>query len=209
MSHSSTESEFISLDGGLRIHKSKPKQKGNPDVDQLSHVDYVTTNVISSQAESQLYIFADNEAVIKMIMKSRSPTMRHVSRTHRVALDWLFDRINLDPKIQIKYVDTRNQLADMLSKSSFTRDEWDHLLRLLNIMNFPMFSCSHFLSNRKQSVMSKRTQESTAKESSAMAKPTDEFGVKEPPVRKENSSARFECFEQPGESRVGSELCFT
>ena len=24
--------------------------------------------------------------------------MRHVSRTHRVALDWLFDRINLDPK---------------------------------------------------------------------------------------------------------------
>ena len=24
--------------------------------------------------------------------------MRHVSRTHRVALEWLFDRINLDPK---------------------------------------------------------------------------------------------------------------
>ena len=33
--------------------------------------------------------------------------MRHVSRTHRVALDWLFDRINLDPKIQIKYIDTK------------------------------------------------------------------------------------------------------
>ena len=28
----------------------------------------------------------------------RFPTMRHVSRTQRVALDWLFDRINLDPK---------------------------------------------------------------------------------------------------------------
>ena len=25
--------------------------------------------------------------------------MRHVSRTHRVALDWLFDRINLDSKM--------------------------------------------------------------------------------------------------------------
>ena len=34
--------------------------------------------------------------------------MRHVSRSHRVALDGLFDRINLDPKIQIKYVDTKN-----------------------------------------------------------------------------------------------------
>ena len=27
-------------------------------------------------------------------------------RTHRVALDWLFDRINSDPKIQTKYVDS-------------------------------------------------------------------------------------------------------
>ena len=51
-----------------------------------------------------------------MIMKGRSPTMRHVSRTHRVALDWLFDRINLDSKIQIKYIDTKNQLADILTK---------------------------------------------------------------------------------------------
>ena len=62
----------------------------------------------SSQGESQLYIFEDNEAVIKMIIKDRSPTMRHVTRNHRVALDWLFDRINLEHKIQIKYVFIRN-----------------------------------------------------------------------------------------------------
>ena len=79
-----------------------------------------------------------------MIIKGRNPTMRHVSRTRRVALHWLFDRINLDTKIQINYVDTKNQLADMLTKGSFTRDEWDHLLRLLNIMYFSIFSCSHF-----------------------------------------------------------------
>ena len=41
-----------------------------------------------------------NEAVIKMIIKGRSPTMRHVSRTHRVAHDWLFERISLGPKVQ-------------------------------------------------------------------------------------------------------------
>ena len=44
--------------------------------------------------------------------------MRHVSRTHRVALDELFDRINLDPKIQIKDVDTQKQLADLLVNQS-------------------------------------------------------------------------------------------
>ena len=32
----------------------------------------------------------------KMIKKGRSPTMRHASRIHRVALDWLYDRINLE-----------------------------------------------------------------------------------------------------------------
>ena len=60
--------------------------------------------------------FEDTDAVIKTIIKGRSPTMRHVSRTHRVALDLLFDRINLDPQIQINYVDTKNQLADVLTK---------------------------------------------------------------------------------------------
>ena len=50
--------------------------------------------------------------------------MRHVSRTHSVALDWLFDRINLDPKNQITYIDTKNQLADVLTRGNFTRDEW-------------------------------------------------------------------------------------
>ena len=64
----------------------------------------------------------------------------------------------------------KNHLADMLTKGSLTRDEWDHLLRLLHIMNF-FFFCSHSLSYRKQSVMSKRAQECTAKEVSAVAKP--------------------------------------
>ena len=46
--------------------------------------------------------------------------MRHVSRIHRVAFDGLFDRINLEPKIQIKYVETKNQFADMLTKKEFS-----------------------------------------------------------------------------------------
>ena len=80
------------------------------------------SNVQSPHQEALLYVFEDNEAVIKMIIKGRSPTMRHVSRTHRVALDWLFDRINLDSNIQIKYIDSENQLADILTKGNFTRE---------------------------------------------------------------------------------------
>ena len=79
----------------------------------------------SSHKGAMLYIFDDNEAVIKMIIRGRSRTPRHVSRTNRVALDWLFYRTNLDHKFQIRYVDSRNQLADLLTKGHFTRDAWN------------------------------------------------------------------------------------
>ena len=98
-------------------------------------------NVQSARQEDLLFVFEDNEAVIKMILEGRSPTMRHVSRTHRVALDWLFDRIYLDSKIQIKYIDTKNQLTDILTKGNFTRDEWNHLLNLSNISHFSSTAC--------------------------------------------------------------------
>ena len=69
--------------------------------------------------------------------------MRHVTRTYRVALDGSFNRIKLDLRIQIKYVEFKHQLADMLTKGNGARDEWKHLLRLVNIMSFSNFSCSH------------------------------------------------------------------
>ena len=66
--------------------------------------------------------------------------MRHVSRTHRVALDWLLDRINLDPKIQNKYVDTKTtNLQTFRQKRNFTRVEWNNLLHLFNIKPFQLY----------------------------------------------------------------------
>ena len=181
VSHSSTESEIISLDTGLRLdglpalelwdlllsvlgnisripdRTGKPVNGGNKHhkshnkIDVMKDIDVVPSNVQSARQEALLYVFEDNEAVIKMIIKGRSPTMRHVSRTHTEALDWLLDRINLDPKIQIKYIDTKNQLADILTKGNFTRDEWNHLLTLFNI--------SHFSSTSYITAMAKRAQQ--------------------------------------------------
>ena len=116
----------------------------------MKDIDAVSSNVHSARQEALLYVFEDNEAVIKMIIKGRSPTMRHVSRDHRVALDWLFDRINLDSKIQVKYIDTKNQLADILTKGNFTRDEWKHLLNLFNICHFSSTACTAAMAKRAQ-----------------------------------------------------------
>ena len=87
------------------IHKRMQSQRV---INDMYNVDFLPSNVQSSHQEALLYIFEDNEAVIKIIIKGTSPTMRHVSRTHRVALDWWLDRITLDSKIQIKYIDTEN-----------------------------------------------------------------------------------------------------
>ena len=75
------------------VHK---RQESHKKIDVIEDIDAVPLNVQSARQEALLYVFEDNEAVIKMIIKCRRPTMRHVSRTHRVALDWLFDRINVD-----------------------------------------------------------------------------------------------------------------
>ena len=112
------------------------------DPSDLCNVDHVSSYVRPSQFGAMLCVLEDNEAVIKIIIKGRCSTMRHVSRNLRVELDWLFDRINLDSKIQIRYMDTKHQLADMLVKGNFTRDDWNHLLHLFNISHFSSLCCA-------------------------------------------------------------------
>ena len=55
------------------------RKKSHGMIDDLDNVDLISSNVHSSRQEALLYIFEDNEAVIKMIIKGRSQTMRHIS----------------------------------------------------------------------------------------------------------------------------------
>ena len=163
VSHSSTESEVISLEASLRtegipalalwekvvqvfsgkqlpqknsIKNNTPKVFRDADqalLDHLSNVDHVPCTIPLSNGDGQIVCFEDNEAVIKMTIKGRSPNMRHVQRSHRVNLDWLFDRMAKDPGIRIKYVGTKQQIADILTKGSFTAEQWKALCRLAQI----------------------------------------------------------------------------
>ena len=228
VSHSSTESEIISLDTGLRLdgllalelwdlivsvlgkmtqtteRPGRPviidrSQRSQGKANALNNLDCVPSNVQSARQEALLYVFEDSEAVIKMIIKGRSPTMRHVSRTHRVALDWLFDRINLDSKTQIKYIETKNQLADILTKGNFTRDEWNHLLCLFNI--------SHFSSTACTTAMAKLAQQGSGEERvTAKSRPMMNLTARMPKVVSSSTSSSpgktwYE-YQDPGKSVV-------
>ena len=59
--------------------------------------------------------------------------MRHVARTHRVDLDWLWERIRDDPGVFIKYIGTKEQIADLFTKGNFTAEQWKRLCRLAQI----------------------------------------------------------------------------
>ena len=176
------------------VHKRHKSQKK---IDVIQDIDSVPSNVQSARQEALLYVFEDNEAVIKMIIKGRSPTMRHVSRTHRVALDWLFDRVILDPKIQIKYIDTKNQLADILTKGNFTRDEWNHLLSLFNISHFSSTICSAAMAKRVQ-------QESGEERVTAKSRPVMKLTARMPSVVSSSTSSNpvktWYGYQDPGKS---------
>ena len=94
-------------------------------IDHLLNVDQVPKGKYDPKCLSELVILEDNEAVIKMTIKGRSTAMRHLSRTHRINLDWLFARFILDPNFRIKYLHTKYQIADILTKGSFTVEQWN------------------------------------------------------------------------------------
>ena len=60
------------------------------------------------------------------------------------------------PKSKSSTLTPKKQLADILTKGNFTRDEWNHLLCLFNISHFSSAECSE--------VMSKRTQRDSGEE---------------------------------------------
>ena len=67
--------------------KNHVRQQSRGVINVLDNVDLVPSNVQSSRQEALLYVFEDNEAVIKMIIKGRNPAMRHVDeRNHLLCL---------------------------------------------------------------------------------------------------------------------------
>ena len=123
---------------------------------ELCHVDYVSSNVKSSQMDAMHCIFEDNKAEIKIIIKKRSKNETCVQNPQ----SWLFDRINFEPKIQIKKF-----------------DKWNNLLHLCDISLFSSVCCSqNFSSASCPKTMAKRMQQRTGEEIIvAESKPTLSF----------------------------------
>ena len=81
---------------------------------------------------TDLIICEDNEAVIKIIKKCRSLALRHLPRTHRIDVNWLFE-VCQAPEICLRYVNTKQQIADLMTKALNSPPIWDHLLDIAQV----------------------------------------------------------------------------
>ena len=75
--------------------------------------------------------------MIKIVRKARSTALRHLPRTHRIDVNWLFD-VCSDPHIKLKYVRTTSQVADLMTKAIIKGDVWPVLLDIAQIRAGPM-----------------------------------------------------------------------
>ena len=156
------------------IHKRKQSQRVISDLDNVDVVPQTHQEVF-------LYVFEDNEAVIKMVIKGRSPTMRHVSRTHKLPFYWLFDQINLDPEIQMKYIDTQQATRRHMRMWKFHTRWVESFVVACSISAISVLQCA-------LNTMAKRSQHESGEERvTAKSRPTMNIIARAPHVSSSTS----------------------
>ena len=78
VSHSSTESELVSADAGL-------KSIGLPALDLWEVLMGKPANTLGVQ------MFQDNDACCRICRSGKNPNMIHIGRTHRISVAWLHE----------------------------------------------------------------------------------------------------------------------
>jgi hypothetical protein len=104
----------------------------NPYPEKFDPAKYFAYTRPRSATITDLIIAEDNQAVIKIIQKARSMALRHLPRAHRIDLQWLFE-VCSNPRVQMRYVGTLQQIADLMTKALNKPETWSHLLDIAQI----------------------------------------------------------------------------
>ena len=117
VSRSTTESEIVSLAHSLF-------QEGLPALSLWER--------LLGRTSVQLVIHEDNQATILVAKKGYSPKLRHIARTHKVNLGSISEQLEEGTGVEIEYVDTAEQAADIFTKA-LVPQKWDRAIKLLGI----------------------------------------------------------------------------
>ena len=76
-----------------------------------------------------MVVCEDNEATIKILQTGRSMALRHLTRTHKINIQWTVEALSADD-LQLKFVPTKSMVADIFTKPFKDKPLWDRLIIL-------------------------------------------------------------------------------
>ena len=121
VSHSSTESEIVSADHGLKCI-------GLPALDLWEIL------LDRSPCAVGLQMFQDNDACCRVCRSGKNPNMTHIGRTHRISIAWLYEQPQAN-SIKMYRADSELMAADIFTKPfpDAKASTWWPNLALINI----------------------------------------------------------------------------
>ena len=117
VSHSTPEAEIVAADLAIRT-------EGLP---ALQLWDMVL------QRPVRLLFQEDNQATIQILKTQKSPTLRHLNRTHRVNVSWLCEVFRNLKEVELIYCKTDDMAADIFTKAFTNPIKWNAALDLIGI----------------------------------------------------------------------------
>ena len=72
--------------------------------------------------------------MIRICVTGRNPTMRYLSRTHRLNIAWLDERFQ-SSELQLVYCISNEMAADIFTKSFTDKIKWAEVCRLVNVVD--------------------------------------------------------------------------
>ena len=115
VSHSTTESELVAADTALRVI-------GIPCLPLWDAI---------LEREAVCLFHEDNAAMIQICKTGKSPTTRHMGRTHRVQSHWLHETFQ-QKWLNLLKCGTKYMRAYICTKGFDSLDKWIHALKLIN-----------------------------------------------------------------------------
>ena len=80
----------------------------------------------------KLTLIEDNESTYQIIKTGKNPTMRHISRTHGVNIQWLHD-VYAKGDLQMMYTRTEAQCADIFTKNFRDVSKWNKAVQDIGV----------------------------------------------------------------------------